>query len=79
MGRLKRFEEYRFLGTRDDMKVYDCDDPAQFALLQDREEAEQLSLRNLISALSPQTLAEARNRGYEPIAEAEELAEPAEA
>ena len=48
MGRIKRFEEYRFLGTRDDMKVYDCDDPEQFATLSAREEEEDLVQQNLI-------------------------------
>lgn len=72
MGRIKRFEEYRFLGTRDDMRVYDCDDDQQFQVLADREEADGLSQRNLISAISPQSLAEARNRGYRPVAQPED-------
>jgi hypothetical protein len=71
MARIKRFEEYRFLGTRDDMLVYDCDDDAQFAVLQSREDAEGLSQQNLISAISPHSLAEARNRGYQPVSEAD--------
>lgn len=69
MGRIKRFDEYRFLGTRDDMIVYDCDDPSQFAILEGREAAESLVERNLISAIAPSSLAEARNRGYSPLAE----------
>jgi len=64
MGRLRRFEENRFVGTRDDMRVYDCDDPNQLAALEARVEADDLLARNLISAIAPDTLAEARNRGY---------------
>ncbi|MBT8217061.1 MAG: hypothetical protein HKN74_07680 [Acidimicrobiia bacterium] len=66
MGRLRRFEEHRFLGTRDDMVVYDCDDDEQFAALEERFVADDLLARNLISAVAPDTLAEARNRGFEP-------------
>ena len=66
MGRLRRFEEHRFLGTRDDMVVYDCDDDEQFAALEERFAADDLLTRNLISSVAPDTLAEARNRGFEP-------------
>ncbi len=64
MGRLRRFEDNRFLGTRDDMRVYDCDDSDQFAALEARMVADDLVGNNLISAISPDTLAEAGNRGY---------------
>ena len=67
MGRLRRFEESRFLGTRDDMRVYDCDDEGQFAALAARAEAEDMLGANLISAIAPDTLAEARNRGFRPV------------
>lgn len=67
MGRLRRFEEHRFLGTRDDMVVYDCDDDDQFAVLEERFEDEDLLARNLISSVAPDTLAEARNRGFRPV------------
>src|SRR4030043_472927 len=33
MGRLRRFADSRFVGLRDDMRVYDCDDEAQYELL----------------------------------------------
>ncbi|MBT8166237.1 MAG: hypothetical protein HKO63_01755 [Acidimicrobiia bacterium] len=66
MGRLHRFEDNRFLGTRDDMRVYDCDDPAQFEVLEARAEAEDLVGQNLISAIAPDTVEEARNRGFRP-------------
>lgn len=68
MGRLRRFEQNRFVGTRDDMRVYDCDDGDQFARLEARLEAGDLMELNLLSALAPDTLAEARNRGYRPVA-----------
>lgn len=70
MGRLHRFEDNRFLGTRNDMRVYDCDDPVQFDLLEARAEAEGLVAGNLISAIAPDTLDEARNRGFRPVAPA---------
>jgi hypothetical protein len=64
MGRLRRFEENRFLGTRDDMRVYDCDEPDQFSALEARVTAEDLVGHNLISAIAPDTLEEACNRGF---------------
>ena len=64
MGRLPRFEENRFLGTRDDMRVYDCDDAAQFEYLEERAQADDLVQRNLVAAIAPDTLEEARNRGF---------------
>ncbi len=33
MGRLKRFDDHRFVGTRDDMAVHDCDNMDSLALL----------------------------------------------
>lgn len=64
MVRLRRFEENRFLGTRDDMRVYDCDEPDQYSALEARDEADDLVGQNLISAIAPDTVEEARNRGY---------------
>lgn len=69
MGRLRRFEDHRFVGTRDDMRVYDCDDEEQFSMLQERAATEDLLGRNLLAAVAPDTLAEARNRGYRPVAQ----------
>lgn len=66
MGRLKRFEDNRFLGARDTMVVYDCDDAEQFDELSKRDEAEQLTMRNLISSFGPDEPAEAINRGFRP-------------
>ncbi len=64
MARLKRFEHHRYLGVRSDMTVYDCDDAAQFAELERRVADEDLVVRNLIQAFGPDTLPEARNRGF---------------
>ena len=62
--RLGRFPENRFVGTRDDMIVYDCDDEPAFAALKDRVELEDLVARQMLSAFGPDSLAEARNRGF---------------
>ena len=48
------------------MRVYDCDDPAQFEVLEARAEADDLVGQNLISAIAPDTVEEARNRGFRP-------------
>jgi hypothetical protein len=64
MARLRRFEEHRFVGIRDTMVVYDCDDAGQFAEISARVETEDLLDRNLLAAFGPDTLAEARQRGF---------------
>lgn len=66
MARLKRFEHHRFLGARDTMVVYDCDDADDFAELSARDEAEHLTMRNLISTFGPDLATEAANRGFRP-------------
>ncbi|HUU61015.1 MAG TPA: hypothetical protein VMX37_01315 [Acidimicrobiia bacterium] len=66
MGRLRRFADSRFVGLRDEMRVYDCDDEAQFEALARRVEEEDLVARALMATFSPDTLAEARNRGFRP-------------
>ena len=66
MGRLKRFDEHRFVGTRDDMVVHDCDNDDDFAALESRGSAEDLLTLNLIQTFGPDTIAEARNRGFSP-------------
>lgn len=67
MSRLRRFEEYRFVGTRDTMRVYDCDDEGQFSDLEGRASGEDLLNRKLLQAFSPDTVDEARNRGFKPV------------
>ena len=68
MSRLPRFEHYRFIGARDSMLVYDCDDEQQFASIQERAASEALVDRNLLQAFAPDSELEARNRGFEPVA-----------
>ena len=64
MSRLKRFEEFRFVGARDSMIVYDTDDGTQSDLLAGRLEANDLLNRTLIQTFGPDTVDEARNRGF---------------
>ncbi|MFO7293160.1 MAG: hypothetical protein FWJ92_04730 [Actinomycetes bacterium] len=66
MARLKRFEDFRYVGVRDTMRVYDCDDPEQFARLERRVEADDLLRRNLLMGFAPDTIPEAANRGFRP-------------
>jgi hypothetical protein len=63
---MRRFPHSRFVGTRDDMLVHDCDDDHQFAVLERRVADEDLMGRKLLQAFGPDTLAEARNRGFRP-------------
>jgi hypothetical protein len=67
MNRLRQFPENRFVGTRDDMVCYDCDDPDQFAALNERVVNEDLVTRTMLSSFAPDTAAEARNRGFTPL------------
>jgi hypothetical protein len=46
------------------MVVYDCDDDAQYTAVSERIESEDLLRRTLVSTFAPDTLAEARNRGF---------------
>jgi hypothetical protein len=64
MGRLRRFEEHRYVGTRDTMIVYDCDDDAQFAELDGRVSGDELLEAKLLQSFGPDALPEARNRGF---------------
>ena len=66
MSRLARFEDHRYVGARDTMVVYDCDDDTQFAEIQERIAAEDLLARNLVQTFGPDSLPEARNRGFKP-------------
>ena len=64
MARHRRFEDHRYVGTRDDMIVYDTDDTTQADELIARFEADGLLTRNLLQTFGPDTLVEARNRGF---------------
>ncbi len=67
MARLRRFEDFRYVGTRDTMRVYDTDDTTEAQALQARVEAENLLDRLLLQSFGPDTLPEARNRGFRPV------------
>jgi hypothetical protein len=64
MARLRRFENHRYVGTRDDMVAYDCDDTSQFGTLAARVEVDDLMNRDLLQAFGPDEVSEARNRGF---------------
>lgn len=64
MGRLRRFAYNRYVGRRDQMVVYDCDDDKQLAQLQASAAELSLDERNLLQAFAPDTAVEARNRGF---------------
>ncbi|MDJ0960611.1 MAG: hypothetical protein QNJ88_08135 [Acidimicrobiia bacterium] len=66
MSRHRRFEDHRYVGTRDDMVVYDTDDADEADALIARIDDEDLMTRNLLQTFGPDTLAEARNRGFRP-------------
>jgi len=66
MSRLGRFESYRYIGTKDTMRFYDCDDEAQFSTLSDRLADEDLLERKQLQVFAPDTPTEARNRSYRP-------------
>jgi hypothetical protein len=66
VSRLSRFESYRFIGTRDDMRVYDCDDDGQFQTLEDRLTRDDLVEQKLVQSFAPDSVEEARNRGFKP-------------
>ena len=67
MSRLPRFEAYRFIGTRDTMRFYDCDEVAQFEDLEARVAEDGLLERKLLQSFAPDTIDEARNRGFRPV------------
>lgn len=66
MGRLNRFEDHRYIGTRDDMVAHDCNDEEAFGLLEDRAAKDGLLAQNLLQSFAPDSLVEARNRGFRP-------------
>lgn len=66
MGRLRRFEDHRFVGARDTMVVYDCDEADDFTELEQRLAEDALLKRNLLQTFAPDALPEARNRGFTP-------------
>jgi hypothetical protein len=67
MARIARFEEHRYVATRDDMRVYDTDDDAQSEKISDRIAADNLLDRKLLQSFGPDDLPEARNRGFKAV------------
>jgi hypothetical protein len=67
VSRLRRFEDYRYIGTRDTMRVYDCDEAGQFESLESRVTTEAMLQANQLQSFAPDTLEEARNRGFKPV------------
>jgi len=66
LNRLDRFENSRFIGFRKNMKVYDCDNEDQYSkLLAMTKNLDYIKL-NLIQSFSPDTVDEAKNRGFRP-------------
>ncbi len=67
MNRLNRFEHHRYVGLRLNMKVYDCDNQLQFEKLNNKiGDTDYIGL-NLIQSFSPDSLDEAKNRGFKPL------------
>lgn len=64
VSRLDRFEDYRYIGTRDSMRVYDCDEANQFSELEERIAEDGLLAGTQLTTFSPDTLEEAANRGF---------------
>jgi hypothetical protein len=62
MSRLRRFPHHRFIGLRDAMRVHDCDDQGQFDALLKLDPTGD----NKLQSFAPDTLVEARNRGFRP-------------
>ncbi len=67
MARLKRFEDFRYVGARDTMLVYDTDDDAQGSELARRVAEDDLFDRLQLQSFAPDTVEEARNRGFTPV------------
>lgn len=64
MSRVPRFEEFRFVGARDSMTVYDCDVGGQLGELMARLERDPLLSANLLQGFAPDTITEAQSRGF---------------
>jgi hypothetical protein len=64
VNRLRRFPENRFIGRRDIMVVFDCDDREHFQELSQSAGDLGLEMRNALQAFAPDTIIEASNRGF---------------
>jgi hypothetical protein len=68
MAELRRMSGHRFVGVRDTMLVYDTEDSDQRSVLAGRLADDDLVGRNLLQTFGPDTLPEARNRGFRAVA-----------
>ncbi len=66
MARLPRYSEHRFVGDRSTMTVFDTDDLGESEALIERVDTHDLMGKNLVQTFGPDTLVEARNRGFSP-------------
>ena len=66
MADLRRLEGIRFVGARDSMLVYDTEESDQADEISTRLEADDLIALKLVQTFAPDTLEEARNRGFRP-------------
>ena len=66
MKRLDRLENFRYVGYRKNMKVYDCDSEEQFEKLITLTSKIDYIKLNLIQSFSPDNIDEAKNRGFKP-------------
>ena len=66
MGRIAKFENYRFLGNRKNMRVYDCDNQEEFAQIENLINDKDLIINNLIQAFAPDNIYEAKNTRWKP-------------
>jgi hypothetical protein len=71
VSRLSRFEAYRYVGVRDTMRFYDCDDESQFEVISGRVQDDGLVGGNQIQVFAPDTPVEAMNRGFRPAVSAD--------
>ena len=60
MDRPSRFEHHRFIGDKRTQRVYDLDEYENVEVIEELMESEQYM------SFGPDTLVEARNRGYRP-------------
>ena len=67
MSRHVRLHDFRFVGDRRTMVVYDTDDAAEAASLASGIAESDLIGRLLVQTFAPDTLLEARNRGFRPV------------
>ncbi|NNC78892.1 MAG: hypothetical protein HKN94_01950 [Acidimicrobiales bacterium] len=58
MNRPKKYAEHRYIGDKRSQVVYDLDE------VSDESVIEELVVSELVATFGPDTLAEARNRGY---------------